>query len=115
MRISDWSSDVCSSDLIACCAYLNIGGHCARSALESCMSIVDIEPLIALSVTANRSDAPRLMRRTRTIETWLMRTARSEERSVGTECVSTCRSWCSPDHSKKKQTDKTNTTQNTIV
>src|SRR3546814_8307605 len=60
---------------IACCAYLNIGGHCARSALESCMSIVDIEPLIALSVTANRSDAPRLMRRTRPIETWLMQTA----------------------------------------
>src|SRR3546814_16549365 len=39
------------------------------------MSIVDIEPLIALSVTANRSDATRLMRRTRPIETWLMRTA----------------------------------------
>src|SRR3546814_14447103 len=75
MRISDWSSDVCSSDLIACCAYLNIGGHCARSALESCMSIVDIEPLIALSVTANRSDAPSLLRRTRPLETLMTRTA----------------------------------------
>src|SRR3546814_17364433 len=29
---------------------------------------------------------------------------RSEERRVGKECVSTCRSRWSPDHSKKKQT-----------
>src|SRR3546814_13906570 len=28
--------------------------------------------------------------------------ARSDERRVGTECVSTCRSRWSPDHSKKK-------------
>src|SRR3546814_18581021 len=28
--------------------------------------------------------------------------ARSEERPVGTECVSTCRSRWSPDHTKKK-------------
>src|SRR3546814_17148737 len=31
---------------------------------------------------------------------------RSEERRVGQECVSTCRSRCSPTHSKKKQTKK---------
>src|SRR3546814_14970938 len=31
-------------------------------------------------------------------------TCRSEERRVGTECVSTCRSRWSPYHSKKKQT-----------
>src|SRR3546814_20680030 len=30
-------------------------------------------------------------------------TARSEERRVGNECVSTCRSRWSPDHSKKKR------------
>src|SRR3546814_16877617 len=30
--------------------------------------------------------------------------ARSEERRVGKECVSTCRSRWSPDHSKKKTT-----------
>src|SRR3546814_12717899 len=29
--------------------------------------------------------------------------ARSEERRVGKECVSTCRSRCSPTHYKKKQ------------
>src|SRR3546814_12725005 len=32
--------------------------------------------------------------------------ARSEERRVGTECVSTCRSRWSPHHLKKKQTQK---------
>src|SRR3546814_17159468 len=52
---------------------------------------------------------------------------RSEERRVGKECVSTCRSWWSPYHSKKKnnrrhklqsteetQYDLTNTTPNYI-
>src|SRR3546814_13205049 len=37
---------------------------------------------------------------------------RSEERRVGTECVSTCRYRWSPDHSKKKQ--KTNENRPTI-
>src|SRR3546814_15677032 len=35
---------------------------------------------------------------------------RSEERRVGKECVSTCRSRWSPYHSTKKQTDKYNYT-----
>src|SRR3546814_15100471 len=34
------------------------------------------------------------------IELALMR--RSEERRVGKECVSTCRFWCSPSHTKNK-------------
>src|SRR3546814_12288920 len=33
--------------------------------------------------------------------------SRSEERRVGKECVSTCRFWCSPYHSKKKTCIKT--------
>src|SRR3546814_16351107 len=33
---------------------------------------------------------------------------RSEERSVGQECVNTCRSRWSPDNSKKKMTTNTN-------
>src|SRR3546814_18830388 len=31
-----------------------------------------------------------------------LRNGRSEERRVGKECVSTCRSRCAPDHLKKK-------------
>src|SRR3546814_14937094 len=34
---------------------------------------------------------------------------RSEERSVGTECVSTCRSWWAPYHLKKNKPQQTNT------
>src|SRR3546814_14042379 len=33
-------------------------------------------------------------------------TMRSEERRVGKECVSTCRSWWSPYHEKKKKRNK---------
>src|SRR3546814_13705131 len=39
----------------------------------------------------------------------VQRTDRSEERRVGNECVSTCRSRWSPDHSKKKKNTKTQT------
>src|SRR3546814_12060292 len=35
---------------------------------------------------------------------WLSMTDRSDERRVGKECVSTCRSRWSPYHSKKKNT-----------
>src|SRR3546814_13076569 len=39
------------------------------------------------------------------IEAW-MRAVRSEERRVGKECVSTCRSRGSPEHEKKKKETK---------
>src|SRR3546814_6229165 len=68
MRISDWSSDVCSSDLITT----------ARAAGVIC---------VALDTQAEVSS-----RRCR------CRSARSEERRVGKECVSTCRSRWSPYH-----------------
>src|SRR3546814_8411650 len=62
MRISDWSSDVCSSDLIA--------SPTSSPALNAGLFqiTVDTAPL------------------------------RSEERRVGKECVSTCRSRWSPYH-----------------
>src|SRR3546814_1277796 len=62
MRISDWSSDVCSSDLL---------GHC-------------------------RQRLPRNMQQPPLIVPQLFQ--RSEERRVGKECVSTCRSRWSPYH-----------------
>src|SRR3546814_18258138 len=75
MRISDWSSDVCSSDLRwatrrACCAAI-IPRHSA----------------------ARRSRSSRGSH-----------ACRSDERRVGNECVSTCRSRWSPYHYKKKKT-----------
>src|SRR3546814_6347097 len=87
MRISDWSSDVCSSDLLCgIWGFCPVGadqdqlaGHMGRSCEKSCTD------LGALSVS------------------WLIKSAlnyrsRSEERRVGKECVSTCRSRWSPYH-----------------
>src|SRR3546814_4253909 len=68
MRISDWSSDVCSSDLSAQPAQ---GGMTLASN--------PIQLLIGLLLPA-------------------VQKVRSEERRVGKECVSTCRSRWSPYH-----------------
>src|SRR3546814_3924395 len=67
MRISDWSSDVCSSDLA--------GGARASGRHRDCQC-----------------------RALRALSTLVARNARSEERRVGKECVSTCRSRWSPYH-----------------
>src|SRR6056297_4359427 len=69
---SDWSSDVCSSDL-------------AGSRSMICIS----------SATAARCGSIG--------GRWC---ARSEERRVGKECVSTCRSRWPPEHEKKKKKEK---------
>src|SRR3546814_17802150 len=73
MRISDWSSDVCSSDLIDCRIWPGVGS--AR-----------VSTCLAASHRPARITA---------------RAHRSEERRVGKECVSTCRSRWSPYHYKK--------------
>src|SRR3546814_1835550 len=87
MRISDWSSDVCSSDLHverderggigvlgrAAQAGIIIGRGIAHRQID------EAELLVA------RCDRPHVRRR-------------SEARRVGKECVSTCRSRWSPDH-----------------
>src|SRR3546814_5562341 len=84
MRISDWSSDVCSSDLPSAgrSSYLirYEASKLLRSLIESVTSNV---PVTAKS------------RPVTVCESWL---ARSEERRVGKECVSTCRSRWSPSH-----------------
>src|SRR3546814_13375152 len=79
MRISDWSSDVCSSDLAQTSSGTNywIENNPAPYTSGSVDNAPPTTDIIALS-------------------------ARSEERRVGKECVSTCRSRWSPYHSKKK-------------
>src|SRR3546814_16616882 len=77
MRMSDWSSDVCSSDL-----------RDARRVAEAPQRGLSARPVgFARRL---RVDAAR------------PQDARSEERRVGKECVSTCRSRWVPYHSKKK-------------
>src|SRR3546814_10476026 len=76
MRISDWSSDVCSSDLEL---PLRRQG-CAEDRLQG-------RPTAAGFRIRARQDHPQPYH-----------CGRSEERRVGKECVSTCRSRWSPYH-----------------
>src|SRR3546814_20430662 len=102
MRISDWSSDVCSSDLKTAgfgqCTPSSVGNGvrkkfcgfrhssrtdgCAYSAISASDSMM----------WQSASQAGR--------------SVRSEERRVGKECVSTCRTRGSPKHKNKQYKEK---------
>src|SRR3546814_1523865 len=89
VRISVWSSDVCSSDLPI--------GLVMR--WKSVPVIVLARPAPALiAPVAISAGAPKRSATLRAIPC----APRSEERRVGKECVSTCRSRWSPYHYKKK-------------
>src|SRR3546814_19175715 len=96
MRISDWSSDVCSSDL-ACGSAAADRGSGAR-----------------LRTTGwSAAERPRRVERRRRAA------GRSEERRVGKECVSTCRSrWSTYPYKKKIKDNRpeiTKQTENNII
>src|SRR3546814_5859728 len=91
MRISDWSSDVCSSDLLIQSllffhpAVWVIGRQLTierELACDDWAVKITGEPRCYASCLAKLVESMR----------------RSEERRVGQECVSTCRSRWSPDH-----------------
>src|SRR3546814_14775166 len=98
MRISDWSSDVCSSDLLG-----QIGRHRSERIilvmLGTAMApeIRDDDPTLPLVGGELEERVPR-----RAIGAHAVHeqedVGRSEERRVGKECVSTCRSRWSPYH-----------------
>src|SRR3546814_9399093 len=92
MRISDWSSDVCSSDLLLLDALVHTlavvvvdrqaeGLGAAGDSLADAAHADDAEPLAPDPLAEHPGRRPR-----------------SEERRVGKECVSTCRSRWSPYH-----------------
>src|SRR3546814_2413111 len=90
MRISDWSSDVCSSDLVHHFALL--GGYGAEAihpdlALESLGRMADPDKAAKNFIKAIGKGLNKVMSKMG-ISTYM----RSEERRVGKECVSTCRS-----------------------
>src|SRR3546814_12669361 len=101
MRISDWSSDVCSSDLSTAsspgrprvqthlCASVSICAPVSRPRRHRLAGACRDVPPVVHPVEADPPDV------------------RSEERRVGKECVGTCSSRWSPYHSKKKSRDIT--------
>src|SRR3546814_20979590 len=101
MRISDWSSDVCSSDL----DILIAKNYLSEDEIDTLNRLVVIFLETAELRLKNRQDIP--------MRFWmenvgqiiasngfplLSGSGRSEERRVGKECVSTCRSRWSTDH-----------------
>src|SRR3546814_16815358 len=100
MRISDWSSDVCSSDLRSAEWY-----QTWRANMQGDRTTTSIVPIVRL--LAQQSNCFAVVERGRAMdamarERGLMDSGelrqRSEERRVGKECVSTCRYRWSPDH-----------------
>src|SRR3546814_3619577 len=89
MRISDWSSDVCSSDLNT--PHVSAARHAAEKIAVSSPGI-----LAAVAIISSWSYMmPMVLYSGNTTRSM---PGRSEERRVGKECVSTCRSRWSPDH-----------------
>src|SRR3546814_11532679 len=110
MRISDWSSDVCSSDLAIVGQRLHVPAGQLRRKIVKCHGP---SPFAKIRSCRAKSRHPSAQRLPRGISTSLdangtldpqslQSESRSEERRVGTECVSTCRSRWSPSHYKKK-------------
>src|SRR3546814_12517458 len=131
MRISDWSSDVCSSDLNlmrrqAVCA-ITPGSHAPQPVFrELYISIADLQQSV-LPEFDLASNLWLFQHLTQTLDSRMLSmlvrnddssiassfrinlnvgTIRAEERSVGKECVSTCSFRWSPDQSKNKQKNK---------
>src|SRR3546814_18716032 len=99
MRISDWSSDVCSSDLLK-----DIGGNVLPPYDEEFREVaMDTAQAAAYRDLAGRLTQElkqALAKRDTTLLGVVLNVllARSEERRVGKECVRTCRSRGSPYH-----------------
>src|SRR3546814_7029842 len=89
MRISDWSSDVCSSDLSTFDEPATRHVQVAEMVLEKAKRLVEHKKDVVILLDS----ITRLARAYNTVVP-----ARSEERRVGKECVSTCRSRWSPYH-----------------
>src|SRR3546814_15811081 len=107
MRISDWSSDVCSSDLERVAEALELGGEHQEDEAQrededeyqAGASVLEFARFAVEVVADPRrqhllGDAFPVVQR-------LAEGTRSEARRGGNECVSTCRSRCAPFHKDK--------------
>src|SRR3546814_2727458 len=93
MRISDWSSDVCSSDLRVSARSLDHAA--ARSPLE--MAVERFARVTKEIVDVRRAGGKELPHELDNYRKARQELERSEERRVGKECVCTCRSRWSTD------------------
>src|SRR3546814_11839513 len=114
MRISDWSSDVCSSDLLSADALKTL--HDALDAQRDINRRLDIANFIRVPVVVRAkivADPARVADEVQAAASKALldhfafeamplgrsiHASRSEERRVGKECVSTCRSRWAPYH-----------------
>src|SRR3546814_15394145 len=114
MLISDWSSDVCSSDLARFTAALLIGAAAIWAPQASAASAAEIASESTQALQQLQGQEPKTRALAEKAKAVLVfpkivkagmlvgGESRSEERRVGKEGVSTCRSRWSPIHLKKK-------------
>src|SRR3546814_2059703 len=101
MRISDWSSDVCSSDLLDAAPRMRSQWYVV---LKVTLVFMVLTAASAATVWSQwrrlswRWPAQSALLLTLAGSTAMLLQIRSEERRVGKECVSTCRSRWSPYH-----------------
>src|SRR3546814_14945935 len=100
MRISDWSSDVCSSDLLlddsSVQQYFRRSDHFAL--VKRGVPMVMLTGIFSREREKDDAIDRYFERDYHQAGDELEAVPRSEERRVGQECVSTCRSRWSPDH-----------------
>src|SRR3546814_18248476 len=100
MRISDWSSDVCSSDL----AKILNAGRVTNKGVEVTLTGTPVKTEAfewnsTINWSKNRNRVEKLDEGVNTLElSNSLVTLRSEERRVGKECVSKCRYRWTPYH-----------------
>src|SRR3546814_19915103 len=112
MRISDWSSDVCSSDLVRVAVEVHV---CVQEPARwmrvrvGTLGQLEVHPIRAHAERETHTQGKVSTADLRVTPLWLLHTCtpspsqllwanRSEERRVGKECVSTCRYRWSPYH-----------------
>src|SRR3546814_14538642 len=114
MRISDWSSDVCSSDLLEMLTKIRDGGDDVETFVKKVKNREDGVKLMGFGHRVYKNYDPRARIVKEQADKILAKLGvddplldiakqRSEERRVGKACVSTCRSRRSPYHKKKKK------------
>src|SRR3546814_1632532 len=101
MRISDWSSDVCSSDLVLGFVWaLVLAGIIIALLVVAGNTVTTDNAEVGMCINVDEEDDENTVHLNKKdcSDDHDAEIARSEERRVGKECVSTCRSRWSPYH-----------------